>query len=138
SLQDLDPRMSETQATGLNLTTGRVFVKAGAHRVSAAFIDKHSGIVDDNITPIEHTLADVCIGDYRELTIFPHLREFEISGPFNVAGVSETVSRRRVFSCRPLNADEELPCATKIVTILAAKAFRKPPTSEDLEGLMTF
>jgi hypothetical protein len=138
SLQDLDPRMSETQPTGLNVTTGRVFVKAGAHRVSATFIDKHSGVVDDNITPIEHTLADVDIGDYRELTIFPHLREFEIAGPFKTTGVSDTDSRRRVFTCRPLNADEELPCATKIVTNLVSKAYRKPASSEDLEGLMTF
>jgi hypothetical protein len=138
SLQELDPRMSETQPTGLNVTTGRVFVRAGAHRVSAAFIDKHSGIVDDNITPLEHTLADVDIGDYRELTIFPHLREFEIAGPFNATGVSDTESRRRVFTCRPLSADEEQACATKIITNLVSKAYRKPATSEDLEGLMNF
>ncbi len=137
-MQELDPRMSETQPTGLNVTTGRIFVKAGAHRVSAAFIDKHSGVVDDNITPIEQTLADVDIGDYRELTIFPHLREFEVAGPFNATGVSDTDSRRRVFICRPANAEEELPCATKIVTNLVSKAYRKPANSEDLEGLMTF
>jgi len=138
SLQELDPKMSESQPAGLNLSTGRVFVKAGAHRVSAAFIQKHSGIVDDNITPIEHTLADVDIGDYRELTIFPHLREFEVAGPFNATGVSDTESRRRVFLCRPSNASEEQTCATKIITDLAGKAYRKPTTAEDLEGLMTF
>ncbi len=137
-MQELDPKMSETQPTGLNLTTGRVFVKAGPHRVSAAFIQKHSGVVDDNITPIEHSLADVDIGDYRELTIFPHLREFEIAGPYNTTGVSDTVSRRKIITCRPLTAGEELPCATKIITDLAAKAYRRPPTSEDLEGLMSF
>jgi hypothetical protein len=137
-IQELDPRMSETQPTGLNVTTGRIFVKAGSHRVSAAFIDKHSGVVDDNITPIEHTLADVDIGDYRELTIFPHLREFEIAGPFNATGVSDTDSRRRVFVCRPATAEEEQPCAQRIVTSLVSKAYRRPASSEDLEGLMTF
>ena len=138
TLQNVDPKMSETQGTGLNLATGRVFVKAGAHRVSAAFIQKHSGIIDDNITPIEHTLADVDIGDYRELTIFPHLREFEISGPYNATGVSETESRKKVFVCRPLTPAEELPCATRIITDLASRAYRRPTTAEDLEGLMSF
>jgi cytochrome c551/c552 len=137
-LQELDPRMSETQASGLNVTTGRVSVKAGAHRVSAVFLQKHSGLVDDNITPIEHTLADVDIGDYRELTIFPHLREFEISGPFNTTGVSDTDSRRKVFTCRPTRQAEEVPCATKIITTLASQAYRRPVSTEDLEGLMTF
>jgi mono/diheme cytochrome c family protein len=138
TLQNIDPKMSETQGTGLNLATGRVFVKAGAHRVSAAFIQKHSGVIDDNITPIEHTLADVDIGDYRELTIFPHLREFEISGPYNATGVSETESRQKVFVCRPLTPADELPCATRIMTALAGRAYRRPASPEDLEGLMSF
>jgi len=137
-IQELDPKMSESQPTGLNLNTGHLFVKAGAHRVSAAFIQKHSGVVDDNIATQEHTLADVDIGDYRELTIFPHLREFEISGPFNTTGVSDSESRRRVFICRPAVAGEEQTCATKIITELAGKAYRKPVTPEDMEGLMTF
>jgi hypothetical protein len=137
-LQELDPRMSETQASGLNVTSGRVFVKAGAHRVSVAFIQKHSGIVDDNITPIEHTLADVDIGDYRELTIFPHVRELEVAGPFNATGVSDTDSRRKVFKCRPTTPAEELPCATRIITDLATRAYRRPASTEDLEGLVSF
>jgi len=138
SLVNIDPKMSETQPNGLNVTTGRVFVKTGPHRVSAAFIDKHSGVVDDNITPIEHSLADADIGDYRELTIFPHLREFEIAGPFNVTGVSDSEGRKRVFTCRPTSAAEELPCATKIITELTSRAYRRPVTPEDLEGLMSF
>ena len=138
SLQEVDPKMSETQTTGLNLTTGRRFVKAGPHRVSAVFLQNHSGVVDDTITPLEHSLADADSGDYRELTIFPHLRELEISGPYNATGVSDTESRRKVITCRPTTAAAELPCATKIVTALAAKAYRRSVTSEDLEGLMSF
>ena len=57
ALLDIDQRMSETQPTGMNVNSGKVFVKAGPHRVSAAFIDKHSGLLDDHITPIENTLA---------------------------------------------------------------------------------
>ena len=66
------------------------------------------------------------------------LREFEITGPFNVTGVSDTPTRRKVFSCRPVSAGDELPCATKIIKDLARQAFRRPATSEDMESLMSF
>jgi hypothetical protein len=138
ALLDIDPRMSESAPTGLNLHSGKIFVKAGAHRVSAAFPLKHSDLFEEDIAPNEHTLADTDIGDYRELTELPHLREFEISGPFNVTGVSDTPSRRRVFTCRPLGPQDEQPCATKILTNLAKQAYRRPVNSEDMEGLMSF
>jgi hypothetical protein len=138
SLLTIEQTISEALPTGLNLYTGKTFVRAGAHRVSAAFIQKHSILVDDDIAEIEHVLSDTDIGRDRELTEYPHLREFEITGPYSVTGVSETPSRKRVFTCRPLSPSEELPCATKIVTDLAKEAFRRPVTSEDMEGLMSF
>jgi mono/diheme cytochrome c family protein len=138
ALLDIDQRMSETQPTGLNVNTGKVFVKAGPHRVSAAFIDKHSGLLDDHITPIENTLASIDASDTGMVTVYPHLREFEISGPFNVSGVSDFDSRNRIFTCRPTSAAEEAPCASKIIKDLASRAYRRPANAEDLEGLMTF
>jgi hypothetical protein len=66
------------------------------------------------------------------------LREFEIKGPFTVSGISDNPARRKVFSCRPLSASEELPCATTIVRSLAREAYRRPVTDDDMEGLMTF
>jgi mono/diheme cytochrome c family protein len=138
SLQTIDQSISEALPTGLNMYSGKIFVKAGPHLVSSAFIQKHSVLVDDDIAEIEHVLADTDIGRDRELTEYPHLREFEISGPYNVTGVSDTPTRKRVFTCRPLSPGEELPCASKIVTDLARQAFRRPVTSEDMEGLMTF
>jgi hypothetical protein len=138
ALLNIDLRMSESSPTGLNLTTGRFPVKAGPHRVTAAFLEKHSELIDDDIAPIDHTLADTDVGDYGELVEYPHLREFEIGGPFNVSGVSDTPSRRKVFICRPLSPAEELPCATKIISEIARKAYRRPVSPEDLEGLLSF
>src|SRR5476649_1601330 len=43
-----------------------------------------------------------------------------------------------MFTCRPLTAKEEVPCATKILTDFAREAYRKPASPEDLEGLMNF
>ncbi len=130
--------LTEGAETGLNLTTGLVFVRAGPHRVSSAFLQKHTEVIDDVIGEIEHTLASIDIGDDREKTTYPHLREFEVTGPFNVTGVSDTPVRRRVFTCRPLDPGEEMPCATEIVSDLARQAYRRPVNDEDLEGLMTF
>jgi len=50
--------MSESSPGGLNLKTTRIFVKAGPQRISAAFLPKFSGLVDDLVAPIEYTLAD--------------------------------------------------------------------------------
>src|SRR4029079_10110726 len=41
SLQTIDQGISEAMLTGLNLYSGRIFVKAGPHRVSSAFLSKH-------------------------------------------------------------------------------------------------
>lgn len=138
ALLDINQRMSETQPTGLNLTTGKVYIQAGPHRVSSAFINKHSGLLDDHITPIENTLAAIDAGDTGMVTVLPHLRELEIAGPFTVSGVSDFDSRRKVYSCRPVSAAEEMPCATKIIKDLAARAYRRPTSAEDMEGLMGF
>src|SRR5215475_5576820 len=120
ALISLNQWSSETDPEGLNYNTGRIFVKAGPHQVSAAFLAKHSGLIDDNITPTEQTMAFQDVGNWNLLTVLPHLRELEVAGPFNVAGVSDFETRRRVITCRPLSASEETPCATKIIKDLAA------------------
>jgi hypothetical protein len=135
---DIDPRMSEADPAGMNLQTGPIAVKAGPQRVSAAFIQRWEAPVDDLLVPVEQTLADTQIGSALGVTTLPHLREFAVLGPQKVTGVSETPSRRRIFVCRPLSADEERPCATRIVATLARQAYRRPVTDGDLGGLMKF
>jgi Protein of unknown function (DUF1592)/Protein of unknown function (DUF1588)/Protein of unknown function (DUF1587)/Protein of unknown function (DUF1595)/Protein of unknown function (DUF1585)/Planctomycete cytochrome C len=138
ALLEINPRMSESDPNGMTLQTPPITVKAGPQRVSAAFIQRGEGPVDDLLAPIEHTLADTQIGSAIGVTTVPHLRDLAVIGPQKVTGVSETVSRRRVFTCRPVSQEEETPCATKIVSNLARQAYRRPLTPEDLKGLMTF
>jgi Protein of unknown function (DUF1592)/Protein of unknown function (DUF1588)/Protein of unknown function (DUF1587)/Protein of unknown function (DUF1585)/Protein of unknown function (DUF1595) len=138
ALLDIDPLMDESDPNGMNMQTARIFVKAGPQRVSAAFIQRFAGPVDDLIAPIEHTLADTQIGTDPGITMLPHLRVFSINGPYDVTGVSETVSRRRIFTCRPTASDEERRCANEIVSRLATEAYRRPVDDLDLEGLMSF
>lgn len=138
ALLEVDSEMSEADETGLNLTTGRVFVKAGPHRVAVAFVNKHSPIVEDDIREIHQTMVDSDAPNTNDLTIYAHIREFEVSGPFNVSGVSDSAPRRAVFTCRPLSPAEETPCAREIIQQLARKTYRRPVTYEDMEGLMLF
>ena len=138
ALLEIDPFQTESDPTGLNMQTDPIAVRAGAHRVSAAFIERFAGPVDDLIAPIEHTLADTQIGVAYGITLLPHLRDLSIVGPYRVTGVSETPSRRAVFSCRPTSPADETACATQIVTRLAARAYRRPLHEADRTGLMGF
>jgi hypothetical protein len=72
------------------------------------------------------------------VTTLPHLRELAITGPTNVTGISDSISRRRVFVCRPTTPAEEGPCAEKIVRQLASTAFRRPVSGDEVKGLLSF
>jgi hypothetical protein len=133
----LDPKMSE-EKTGLTLKTAPLSVKAGPHRVTAAFIQRYEGLINDLIAPIDHTMADTEIGTAFGITTLPHLRSLSVVGPHKVTGVSDTPSRRAVFTCRPMSAADEDVCATQIVRNLATQAFRRPVAEKDLARLMTF
>jgi mono/diheme cytochrome c family protein len=137
ALVDIDPKMAEV-TTSLTLRTPPIHVAAGPQRVTAAFIQRFEGPVNDLIAPIDHTLADTQIGVAYGVTTLPHLKDLSIAGPQRVTGVSETVSRRKIFVCRPTSPDEERPCATRIVDALATGAFRRRPTDHERERLMTF
>jgi hypothetical protein len=52
--------------------------------------------------------------------------------------VSDTPSRRRVFSCRPTSAADESACAAEIIRRIATQAYRTPLTAQDVEGLNRF
>ena len=120
------------------MQTPKVHIKAGPHRVSAAFVQRFEGPADDLIMPIEHTLADTNIGEVFGTTALTHLRDFTVTGPLEVTGVSETESRRKIFSCRPTSAPEESVCAADIIRKLAGQAYRGSVPAEDFKDLMSF
>ena len=137
ALFDIDPRMSE-EKTGLSIKTPPIHVKAGPQRVTAAFLQRFDGPINDLISPIDHTLADTEIGVAYGITTLPHLRSLSIVGPHRVTGVSDTASRRQIFTCRPTAQAEERACAGQIVRTLATRAFRRPVRDHEFQRLMTF
>jgi len=134
ALLDIDRKMKATD----DLRTPLIRVAAGPQRISAAFIERASGPVQDFVMPFERTLADLSTGHVPGLTGLPHLRNIGIDGPYGVTGVSETPSRRRIFSCRPATTVDEVLCAREIIAGQARLAFRRPITERDLSSLMAF
>lgn len=135
ALFDINPRMTEAE-TGLSLKTPPISLRAGPRRVTAAFIQRFEGPVVDLLAPIDHTLADTQIGVAFGITTLPHLKDLSIVGPYRTTGVSDTPSRRKVFSCRPTSPGEEATCAREIVRNLASEAFRGPVAEADFAALM--
>jgi hypothetical protein len=139
ALLDMDSWMSVSDPNGVNMRTEPIFVRAGPHRVTAAFLKQNEGPVEDLMSRHEWSLSDRQIGvSGYGITSVAHLKDLVVAGPQNVKGVSETPSRRRVFTCRPITPGEARPCAEEIITRLGPKAFRRPLTEEDLEALMRF
>ena len=67
----------------------------------------------------------------------PAIDSVAIIGPHDGKGPGETPSRRKIFVCRPTASIDEEPCAKKILSTLARRAYRRPVTDEeDLQALL--
>jgi Protein of unknown function (DUF1592)/Protein of unknown function (DUF1588)/Protein of unknown function (DUF1587)/Protein of unknown function (DUF1585)/Protein of unknown function (DUF1595) len=66
----------------------------------------------------------------------PTMNRFEISGPYNPKVVSETASRRRIFVCRPTSPQDEPACATRIISTITRRAFRRDISSSDIRPFL--
>ena len=107
-------------------------VKAGLHAVGASFVRK-IGEGTQRLRPFLRSSA----GTY-DSTGRPHIETMTIAGPFKPMGPGDTPSRRRVFSCRPANANQEDACASTILSTLGRRAYRRPVTKADSTRLLTF
>ncbi len=116
--------------------TEPVFVRAGEHRVTAAFIRRMDGPYEDLLKPNARSLTgtETSYGT----TSPPNLMHLTIEGPYNVVGVSETPTRQRIFTCRPTAPGEARPCAEDIIERLATGAFGEPVEDVQLQDLMGF
>ena len=135
---EIDRFLNEADPTGQTRGTEPIFVRAGQRSVSAAFLKTFDGPQEDVISPIRQSLADLQIGTADGMTILPHLWQLKISGPERITGVSETASRRRIFTCRPSDRSQTASCAEEIVSRLATEAYRRALTADDVALLMGF
>src|SRR6185436_415016 len=71
---------------------------------------------------------------------YPAIGYLRIQGPFNAERPADSASRRKVLTCRPKPASpaNESECARQILTPLARRAYRRPPTAEEIATLLSF
>jgi hypothetical protein len=114
-----------------------IFVHAGQQRLTASFIVRNDGTYEDLIKPHEWSRASngtASAGTSEP----PHLLEIAVVGPEKITGISETPTRKRIFSCHPADVKLQRACATEIVNRLGMRAYRRPLTAHDRTALMTF
>jgi hypothetical protein len=105
----------------------KVPVTAGPHKIGITFVARTFAETEDTLAPLGDGFPRV-----------PGVFGVEILGPNKATGLTETPSRRKIFTCRPANEAEELPCAKQIVSTLARRAYRRPVTDADIAGPMHF
>jgi hypothetical protein len=119
----------------------RLPVKAGPHDVGVTFLKTVPSI--DFVGPGYRVQHDRPFryeyGSAVQRVYMPFVDQVNISGPFEMTGVSETPSRRKIFICQPTAASGDLACAKKVLSALARRAYRRPVVSDsDVEGLLAF
>ncbi len=119
------------------LRTEPFLVRAGQHKVAAAFVRKIDGPYEDLIRPHDWSYAGGGSGG-SGITTLPHMRDLVIRGPMKTTGISTTTSRQKIFTCRPTSTADEVPCARKIVTRLGTAAYRRPLAAAEVDRLMPF
>jgi hypothetical protein len=113
----------------------RFTARAGERVVAATFVGRAATAAEGVLRPrqVGYPLSvnETPDGD-------PAVDFVQITGPLTNAGPGDTPSRRRVLLCRPVKPSDEQACATKILSTLARRAYRRPVTSEDVSSLLGF
>src|SRR6266850_4630672 len=133
-LFDWDREIANT--TGNGRATPRVPIKAGLHTVGVTFLATNDVPGTELNKPFQRTMNTP--GSIPGFQFYPHVGQVWIEGPYNAKGATDTVSRRKIFVCRPSPTITEDACARRIVSTLARHAFRRPVTAADTNALMKF
>ena len=112
-----------------------VKVTAGRHEIVVTFIERARASTDDTIFGFTPYGGFSFTGQVRAPRIIGGI---EVKGPFGETGLSRTASRQKLFVCTPETAADERACAERIAANLAQRAFRRPVSHEDIDGLMRF
>ena len=120
----------EIEATRLRV---RVHVKAGTRTVSAAFLEE---------TPwtLETARLQPFVRDFNSPFAAegaPHVQSLSVEGPYKSTPATRPPAAR-LFLCKPAAAADEGACARRIVASVARRAYRRPLSPQDIDGLMAF
>jgi hypothetical protein len=129
-----DPEWERYMLTADRGLEVRAPVKAGPHVVGVSFVRRlweSEGVLQPPQIGFGRTTNELYFG-------YPALKTVSIGGPFNVAGPGASPTRRALFVCAPKDAEAELPCARKILSAVATRAYRRPLTEPETQVLLDF
>jgi hypothetical protein len=113
----------------------KLHVNAGSHTVGVSFVRRFwepEGVQQPPQRGFARTTNELYHG-------YPAVESVTIAGPDKIPGlVYDPASRRKIYVCRPKDAASEEPCAKKILSTLATRAYRRPVTPQDLQTLLDF
>ena len=107
----------------------RVPVKAGTREIGVTFPREEPFLLLET----EHQPYQSHFNMYRHPRIQPALYSVTIAGPYDPTGAGDTISRRKIFVCRPAKPAEEETCAKKVLSTFARRAYRRPVNDADLQ-----
>jgi hypothetical protein len=100
------------------------------------------GVPVETLTVDETGTADFRVrlgrGNPRFWVESPHLRHVELRGPYNPVLPPLSESYRKVFRCGHAPGHHTLACARSNLADLARRAYRRPVTGNEIDGLMHF
>jgi hypothetical protein len=100
---------------------------AGPHKLGVTFVHR-------SFAESDRLLHQFSPGGGQDAVLTVNL--VEIFGPIVPTGLSSTPSRDKIFVCYPEEPAASLDCARRIVTEMAAQAFRGLAGDEDMDRLM--
>ena len=112
---DFDPAEANQLTRNFAL---RLPIPAGEHEIGAGFLTEYARSEDGQATD-RYSVDYVLVG-----------------GPYEAAGPGDPEARRRLFVCRPAAGEAEEPCARRILTAVARRAYRRPVTAADIDPLL--
>jgi hypothetical protein len=113
----------------------RAAVKAGMRQVIATLVKTDNLVIEGvglNATPMwsrEHT---------NKTNTPLMISALLIGGPYAGRASQTSPGRQRLYVCQPTGSRVETACATKILSTLAQRAYRRPPTSDEVRTLVAF
>ncbi len=129
-----DPEFEMYMHTADDGLEARFPVRAGRHEVGISFVRRMwepEGVLQPPQTGFARSTNEYYHGN-------PAVEFVYVGGPYKPTETVDSPSRRKLFVCNPKTAAEEEPCARKILTTLAVRAYRRPLTGEDIQTLMSF
>ena len=117
--------------------------KAGTRTIAISFLKRT--LAYEGVRPRHFPAFYDYLGLLKNME--PGVIDFEISGPYDSMGqfprftkksVGDSPSREKIFTRMPTGPEDEIDCATEILSKLARRAYRRPVTEGDMDTLLDF